>query len=191
MCSLLPPLFLLSGPALFFLLYSFHPVQQIKSDESDDSIDPAEIYTPDMFMAEQSILKSFAGRIDAKIKATFEEGTSRRRSAPRKYINRNREGAHEQLFADYFAEDPLYSDSVFHRRFWMRRHVFVHIVDELGKWSSYFTQRVDCTGRLGLSPLQKCTAAICMLAYGTAVDTLDEYLKVAESTALECLENFV
>lgn len=30
-----------------------------------------------------------------------------------------------------------------------------------------------------------------MLAYGTAADTLDEYLKVAESTALECLEKFV
>ena len=30
-----------------------------------------------------------------------------------------------------------------------------------------------------------------MLAYGTAADMLDEYLKVAESTSLECLENFM
>jgi histidyl-tRNA synthetase len=30
-----------------------------------------------------------------------------------------------------------------------------------------------------------------MLAYGTAADMLDEYLKVAETIALECLENFV
>jgi hypothetical protein len=30
-----------------------------------------------------------------------------------------------------------------------------------------------------------------MLAYGTTADMLDEYLKVAESTALECLEKFV
>jgi len=30
-----------------------------------------------------------------------------------------------------------------------------------------------------------------MLAYGTAADMLDEYLKVAESTALECVEKFV
>ncbi|TVT97759.1 hypothetical protein EJB05_56980, partial [Eragrostis curvula] len=29
-----------------------------------------------------------------------------------------------------------------------------------------------------------------MLAYGTSVDTLDEYLKVAESTAMECMEKF-
>jgi len=73
----------------------------------------------------------------------------------------------------------------------MRRHVFLRIVDALGSWSPYFTQRVDCTNRPGLSPLQKCTAAIRMLAYGTAADMLDEYLKVAESTALECLEKFV
>lgn len=161
------------------------------SDEFDNSIDPAEIYTTDMFMAEHSVLNSFAGRIDKRIKARLEGGTSRRTSGPRKYINRNHEGAHDQLFADYFAKDPLYSAATFRRRFRMRRHVFLHIVDELGKWSSYFTHRINCTGRLGHSPLQKCTAAIRMLAYGTAADTLDEYLKVPQSTALECLENFV
>ena len=92
---------------------------------------------------------------------------------------------------DYFDENPLYSDIMFRRRFRMRRHVFSRIMNALGVWSSYFTQRVDCTGRLGLSPLQKCTAAIRMLAYGTAADMLDEYLKVVESTSLECLENFM
>jgi hypothetical protein len=30
-----------------------------------------------------------------------------------------------------------------------------------------------------------------MLAYGTAADMLDEYLKVAKSTALKCLEKLV
>ena len=67
---------------------------------------------------------------------------------------------------------------------------FLRIVDALGSWSPYFTQRVDRTNRLGFSPLQKCTTAIRMLAYGTVADMLDEYLKVAESTSLECSENF-
>jgi hypothetical protein len=93
--------------------------------------------------------------------------------------------------ADYFAEEPLYSDAKFSRRFRMRRHVFLCIVDALGSWSPYFTQRVDCNNRLGLSPLQKCTAAIRMLAYGTVTDMLDEYLKIAKSTALKCLEKLV
>jgi len=121
----------------------------------------------------------------------MEVGPSRHQSGSRKYINRNREGAHAQLMADYFDENPLYSDTMFRRRFRMRRHVFLRIVNTLGVWSSYFAQRVDCTGRLGLSPLQKCTAAIRMLAYGIAVDMLDEYLKVAKSTSLECLKNFM
>jgi hypothetical protein len=161
------------------------------SDQSDDFIVPADIYTVEEFLAGQKILDSFSARIEAKIRAKIEAGPSRHRSGSRRYINRDRERAHAQLVADYFDENPLYSDRIFHRRFCMRRHVFVRIVDALGAWSPYFTQRVDCTGCLGLSPLQKCTAAIHMLAYGTAADFLDEYLKVAESTALECFENFV
>ncbi|KAL6843209.1 hypothetical protein ACP4OV_026922 [Aristida adscensionis] len=160
------------------------------SDESDDSIDPADIYTEE-YLADQNILNSFSVRIEAKIRAKIEAGPSRLRSGSRRYVNRDREGAHAQLMADYFDENPLYSNTIFRRRFRMRRPVFVRIVNALGVWSPYFTQRVDCTGRLGLSPLQKCTAAIRMLAYGTAADMLDEYLKVAETTALECLEYFV
>jgi hypothetical protein len=41
-----------------------------------------------------------------------------------------------------------------------------------------------------MSPLQKCTAAICMIAYGTPADELDENLKIEASTTLECLGKF-
>ncbi len=67
---------------------------------------------------------------------------------------------------------------------------FLHIVSSLGRWSPCFTQRVDCSGRQGLSPLQKCTAAIRMLAYGSPADSLDEYLKIGKSTSLQCLDMF-
>ncbi|XP_057452643.1 uncharacterized protein LOC130744479 [Lotus japonicus] len=50
---------------------------------------------------------------------------------------------------------------------------------------------VDAVGRQGLSPLQKCTAAIRMLAYGSPADSVDEYVRIGESTAIECLKNFV
>jgi hypothetical protein len=72
----------------------------------------------------------------------------------------------------------------------MKKSLFLRIVDGLGQWSPYFTQRSDCPGRTGLSPLQKCTAAMRMLAYGTPADALDEYLKIGKSTALECLDKF-
>jgi hypothetical protein len=76
----------------------------------------------------------------------------------------------------------------------MHKPLFLRIVEALKAalkaWSPYFQQRVDATGRKGLSPLQKCTAAIRMLAYGTATDELDEVLKIGESTTLECLGKF-
>jgi len=102
------------------------------SDPSDDSVDPLE-----EFSAEQQALDSLASRIFTKIKAKMVGSSSRRRT--RKYINRDREGAHQRLVADYFAEEPLYSDAMFRRRFRMRRHVFLRIVDALGSWSPYFT----------------------------------------------------
>ncbi|XP_020964013.1 uncharacterized protein LOC107611651 [Arachis ipaensis] len=60
-------------------------------------------------------------------------------------------------------------------------------------FQDYFADepRVDATGRRGLSPLQKCTAAIQMLAYGVAADAVDDYVRIGESTTIECLEKFV
>ncbi|CAL5412461.1 unnamed protein product [Camellia sinensis] len=44
---------------------------------------------------------------------------------------------------------------------------------------------------LGLSSLQKITAALKMLAYGVAADFMDEYLRIGESTAMKSLKKFV
>uniref|UniRef100_A0A453Q3L7 Uncharacterized protein n=1 Tax=Aegilops tauschii subsp. strangulata TaxID=200361 RepID=A0A453Q3L7_AEGTS len=73
----------------------------------------------------------------------------------------------------------------------MRRPLFLRIVNALGDWSPHFTTRKDALNREGLSPLQKCTAAIRQLAYGTPADSLDEYLKISKTTAIDCLKNFV
>jgi hypothetical protein len=68
----------------------------------------------------------------------------------------------------------------------MSRPLFLHIVEALGQWFDYFTQRVDAVNRQ-----QKCTAAIRQLATGSAADELDEYLKIGETTAMEEMKNFV
>jgi hypothetical protein len=68
---------------------------------------------------------------------------------------------------------------------------FLRIVEALGQWLDYFTQRVDATNRQGLTPLQKCTAAIRQLANGSAADHLDDYTKIGETTAMEAMKNFV
>ncbi|XP_010694614.3 uncharacterized protein LOC104907389 [Beta vulgaris subsp. vulgaris] len=88
--------------------------------------------------------------------------------------------------------EPLYPENIFRRRFRMHKHVFLRIVEGVTiQDAKFFVQKPDATGRMGASKLQKCTAAIRMLAYGSSSDAVDEYLKIASSTARECLLHFV
>uniref|UniRef100_A0A0D3DD11 Uncharacterized protein n=1 Tax=Brassica oleracea var. oleracea TaxID=109376 RepID=A0A0D3DD11_BRAOL len=106
------------------------------------------------------------------------------------YVERNREEDHTRLWNDYFSENPTFPPHLFRRRFHMNNAVLMRIVDRLSENFPSFQQRKDATGRLGLSPLQKYTAALRMLAYGCAADAVDEYLRLGESTTLSCLSNF-
>ncbi|XP_057720113.1 uncharacterized protein LOC130934572 [Arachis stenosperma] len=110
---------------------------------------------------------------------------------PRRWINRDRKAGHDHLFQDYFADETVYNADVFRRRFRMRKHVFLRIVDALSNIYPYFQQRVNATGRRGLSSLQKYTVEMQMLAYGVATDGVDDYVRIGESTTIECLEKFV
>ncbi|XP_006657810.1 uncharacterized protein LOC102718376 [Oryza brachyantha] len=166
------------------------------SDDSEDSniIDPASIYTMEEFISEQSILDNFLERITVQIQSKIEDqetGTSHHRRGERKYVRRNHEEGHQRLVKDYFSEDPIYNDKLFHARYRMRRPLFLRIVHALGEWSPYFTNRRDASSHQGISPLQKCTAAICTLACGSLGDAIDKYVEIGKSTALECLERFV
>ncbi|CAM8926970.1 unnamed protein product [Rhodiola kirilowii] len=108
----------------------------------------------------------------------------------RQVINRDREEGNARLYRDYFSENPTYPESIFRRRFRMRRSLFLRIQRELAVHDVYFTQRVDAVGVLGLSPLQKITASLRMLAYGTPADAIDDYIRIGESTAIESLRKF-
>lgn len=105
-------------------------------------------------------------------------------------IYRDRENAHRNLYNDYFSNNPVYGEREFHRRFRMSRRLFLHIVNAVKQHDSYFNQRRASSGRLGLSTLQKVTAAIRILAYGMPADATDEYIKIGESTAIECMKKF-
>ncbi|XP_048610413.1 uncharacterized protein LOC106395244 isoform X1 [Brassica napus] len=73
----------------------------------------------------------------------------------------------------------------------MNKPLFMHIVDQLSNEVLYFREKKDGLGRISLSPLQKCTAAIRVLAYGSATDAVNEYLRLGETTTRLCVENFV
>ncbi|XP_073152135.1 uncharacterized protein [Henckelia pumila] len=96
-------------------------------------------------------------------------------------INRDRLAADQRLFADYFSKYSMYNESMFKRRFRMSRRLFLRIMESVEKHDNYFVQKVDGLGRPGLSPHQKITAALRILAYGTSADSTDEYIKIGRS----------
>ena len=108
----------------------------------------------------------------------------------RKVIARDLQMGADRLFRDYFAETPVYDDRLFRRRFRMRRTLFFRIVDRVCAEDSWFQQKFDALNRPGLSTLQKCVAAIRVLAYGCAYDAVDEYVRIGESTASDCVAHF-
>ncbi|KAL5767467.1 hypothetical protein ACOSQ2_014250 [Xanthoceras sorbifolium] len=98
----------------------------------------------------------------------------------RRTIYRQRADAERNLLADYFGDNPRYSDSI----------LFLRIVNAVESHDNYFMQRSDAFGRLGLSGLQKITAVFRMLAYGTPADATNEYIKIGKSTTTESLKRF-
>ena len=108
----------------------------------------------------------------------------------RHYIRRNHLTSHERLFLDYFAPMPIYPPALFRRRFRMKHSLFLHIQSKVKAHDSYFVQKRNSANILGLSSLQKIILALRMLAYGVSGDLIDEYVRIAEITALESLKKF-
>ena len=127
--------------------------------------------------------------IPVLLEATTPKQRSTRRNDPR--ADREREAGELRLYNDYFAHNAVYSGSLFRRRFRMQKHVFERIMNGVVANDDWFRKRPNASGRLGISPLQKCTAAIRMLAYGCAADATDEYLRISESTAITSMRRFV
>ncbi|KAF5448017.1 hypothetical protein F2P56_033525 [Juglans regia] len=130
--------------------------------------------------------------LDAVINAEADGESSRHHGnrQPRKFLRRDHIQGHECLFRDYFSENPVYPSNLFRRRFRMSRPLFLRILNEVEVYEPYFVQRRDNAGRLGLSSMQKITAALRMLAYGVTGDFMDEYIRIGESTAMESLKKF-
>lgn len=125
---------------------------------------------------------------EAEHVARVGEGSRPRRK--RKYTNRERVLGGIRLYKDYFAPSPTYSSDLFRRRFRMRQSLFETILEGIQRYDDYFTQKIQCTGELGLTPYQKMTAAMRMLANGCSADSVDEYIRIGETTTFACLKHF-
>ncbi|KAH1233636.1 hypothetical protein GmHk_09G026036 [Glycine max] len=91
----------------------------------------------------------------------------------RRNINRNREDEHSRLMNNYFSENSTHMENALSNRY------------------PYFQIRFDAFGRNGLSSLQKCTAKIHILAYGSPGYIVDGYVRISKSITVECLKSFV
>jgi hypothetical protein len=106
-------------------------------DEVEDT-DEFEVFTMEDLIVEDEIFEE----IVAEAELEGEASTVRRRRRllePKRYIPRNREQAHDDLVANYFSANTIYTDEMFRRRFQMNRSLFLRIVDGLSNWSPYFT----------------------------------------------------
>ena len=103
-------------------------------------------------------------------------------SKPGKQPNllRDFEGSYQRLWSHYFSEEPLYGEETFRRRFRMARPLFLKLAEALESYDVYFTHRPDATGKWGLKPIVKITAALRMLACGGATNCNDEYLQLSK-----------
>ncbi|XP_052623869.1 uncharacterized protein LOC111878920 [Lactuca sativa] len=102
-------------------------------------------------------------------------------------LNRDREEGHRRLVNDYFAENCVYQPSNFKRRFRLRKNVFQMIANAMEARYEFFQMRYDARGKRGFTGLQKCVAAIKLMAIGESPDSVDDYMRMSERTARESL----
>ena len=73
----------------------------------------------------------------------------------------------------------------------MKHDLYLKIVEAVADHDPWFQQRRNAAGELGLSALQKVTAAFRMLSYDAPADSLDECLQLGEATIIESMRRFV
>ena len=105
-------------------------------------------------------------------------------------IDRNIAQGACQIFQDYFAENPTYTERQFRRRFRMSSRLCKKIISDIKVKDPSFLQLCNAAGKKGASEYQKVTAALRVLGYGTSPDALDEYLRMSEVTIPKYLKKF-
>jgi hypothetical protein len=96
--------------------------------------------------------------------------------------------------SDYFARSPSIASPVFReidfeQRMRMPRAIFERLRSGLLD-NPYFMERRDATGKRGASTDQKMLAAFIQLTDGVSASSTTPYVRLASSTAAECLKEF-
>jgi len=73
----------------------------------------------------------------------------------------------------------------------MRHTLFLPFFENVYAHDSYFLQKWDALGNIGLNSIQKCIVALHILFYGITLGVVDEYCQMGESMAMEAIKCFV
>ncbi|ETP03402.1 hypothetical protein F441_19628 [Phytophthora nicotianae CJ01A1] len=113
-------------------------------------------------------------------------------SVPGRSPNKRRDwhGRHTRLLQQYFGPDPIFEEAVFRRRYRMSRRLFSHIAHSVTNHDTYFVQKRNAAGLVGISTFLKITAALRVLAYSSSFDAIDENLEIAGPTVSQCIDHF-
>ncbi|XP_073353839.1 uncharacterized protein [Aegilops tauschii subsp. strangulata] len=98
-----------------------------------------------------------------------------------KYVELSDGSSYEEGYSD---------ETVMMQRFRMHKTVLNRLYHGVRSYDEYFILKKDVVGAIGFSSYQKCTATLRMLAYGTAADSWDKYLRMFESTCEDAMVRF-
>src|SRR5262249_10550176 len=73
----------------------------------------------------------------------------------------------------------------------MHQPLFFQLLNAVEAYDPFIVQWRNSAGNLGLSSLQKVIVAMRMLGYDVSADSVDDYVRIGESTAIESLKKFV
>ncbi|XP_068309721.1 uncharacterized protein [Pyrus communis] len=97
-------------------------------------------------------------------------------------LDRSRQRRGTDLLDDYFVRNSAFPDTYFRRRSRMKQHLFNKIMIAVCNHDSYFVQKKDFFGVMGLLLEQKIIAALRMVAYGASTEQVDKIARMGKST---------
>ena len=146
-------------------------------------------YMDDSDGDDETIIASMHGSRAAEVHPAERKHRRGSRAGRRPKKARNFEEGFQRIMKDYFDDRCVYDDNDFQRRFRMPNPVFKRFYDAISG-RPFFSRKSDALRKLGIHSLQRVTAALRMMAYGTASDSIDEYCRLSGPSAMISLKEF-
>ena len=99
-------------------------------------------------------------------------------------IKYNRDRISNSVRSDWYGPSPRSNDDQFKQIFCIKRIMVDILTCNFAHFDSFWTQTIDCCGRLSIDPNVKSLAAV--ICYGVSFSAFSDYCQMGESTAKLC-----